>query len=94
MKPDKFLEYNYRWQQSFSRIYNRKREQVNKTGKTSLRAMNKEELTEFCWSIIQHYNVAVNRGDELQRQIDYLENLLIKTREQAGNIRTGEGEQY
>lgn len=94
MKPNKFLEYDYRWQQSFSRIYNRKREQVNKTGKTSLRAMKKDELTEFCWSIIQHYNVAVNRGDELQTQIDYLERLLFKTREQAGIIRTGEGEQF
>ena len=66
---------------------------MNKSGKTSLRAMNKDELLEFCWTVIQHYNVAVNRGDELQTQIDYLENLLIKTREQAGNIRTGEGEQ-
>jgi hypothetical protein len=90
---NKFDEYNYRWKQSFFRIYNRKREQVNKTGKTSLRAMKKDELTEFCWSIIQHYNVAVNRGDELQRQIDYLEKLIATIREQAGNIRTGEGEQ-
>ena len=66
---------------------------MNKTGKTSLRAMKKDELLEFCWTVIQHYNVAVNRGDELQRQIDYLEKLLTLTREQAGNIRTGEGEQ-
>ena len=67
---------------------------MNKTGKTSLRAMKKDELLEFCWSLVQHYNVAVNRGDELQTQIDYLERLLFKTREQANTIRTGEGEQY
>lgn len=66
---------------------------MNKTGKTSLRAMKKDELLEFCWMVIQHYNEATRRAYELQTQIDYLENLIIKTREQAGNIRTGEGEQ-
>ena len=93
-KPNRFLEYNYRWQHSFSRIYTEKREQVNRTGKASLRAMKKDELTEFCWSIILHYNVAVSRGDELQKQIDYLEKLIVTIREQAGIIRTGVGEQY
>jgi hypothetical protein len=66
---------------------------MRKSSLNTLKLMKKDELTEFCWSIIQHYNVAVNRGDELQRQIDYLEKLIATIREQAGNIRTGEGEQ-
>ena len=61
---------------------------MNKTGKTSLRAMNKTELIEFCWTLVQHYNVAVNRGDELQTQIDYLEKLIIGMRNHPTN--TGE----
>ena len=67
---------------------------MNKTGKTSLRAMKKDELLEFCWTVIQHYNEATRRADELQTQINHLERLLFKVREQAGNIRTGEGEQF
>ena len=67
---------------------------MNKTGKTSLRAMKKDELTEFCWTVIQHYNEATRRADELQTQINHLERLLFKVREQANTIRTGEGEQF
>jgi hypothetical protein len=63
-------------------------EMMNKTGKTSLRAMNKTELIEFCWTLVQHYNVAVNRGDELQTHIDYLEKLIIGMRNHPTN--TGE----
>ena len=59
---------------------------MNKTGKTSLHAMNKTELIEFCWTLVQHYNVAVNRGDELQTQIDYLEKLIINMRNHPTNI--------
>jgi hypothetical protein len=61
---------------------------MNKTGKTSLHAMSKTELTEFCWNLVQHYNVAVNRGDELQTQVDYLEKLIIGMRNHPTN--TGE----
>jgi hypothetical protein len=61
---------------------------MNKTGKTSLQAMSKTELTEFCWTLVQHYNVAVNRGDELQTQIDYLEKFIINMRNHPTN--TGE----
>jgi hypothetical protein len=37
---------------------------------------------------VQHYNVAVNRGDELQTQIDYLEKFIINMRNHPTN--TGE----
>jgi hypothetical protein len=50
--------------------------------------MNKTELIEFCWTLVQHYNVAVNRGDELQTQIDYLEKFIINMRNHPTN--TGE----
>ena len=67
---------------------------MNKSTKTALHAMRKSVLIDFTWNLIQHYNEATRRADELQTQIDYLERLLFKTREQANTIRTGEGEQY
>jgi hypothetical protein len=67
---------------------------MNKATRTSLHAMRKSELIDFTWNIIQHYNEATRRADELQTQIEHLERLLFKVREQAGNIRTGVGEQY
>lgn len=70
---------------------------MNKATKTSLHAMRKSELIDFTWNLIQHYNEAVENGNALQAQVErdiaFLERLLSKVREQAGNIRTGEGEQ-
>jgi hypothetical protein len=66
---------------------------MNKATRTSLHAMRKSELIDFTWNLIQHYNEALRRSDDLEMMKDYLERLLLKTREQAGNIRTGEGEQ-
>jgi len=66
----------------------------NNTGKSALHSMKKDELLDFAWDLIESYNMAINLGNELQNQVEYLENLLIKTREQAGIIRTGEGEQF
>jgi len=66
---------------------------MNKATRTSLHAMRKSELIDFTWNLIQHYNEALRRSDDLQMMKDYLERMLLKTREQAGNIRTGEGEQ-
>jgi prefoldin subunit 5 len=67
---------------------------MNKSTKTALHAMRKAELIDFTWNLIQHYNEATRRADELQTQIEHLERLLFKVREQANTIRTGEGEQY
>lgn len=67
---------------------------MNKATRTSLHAMRKAELIDFTWNIIQHYNESTRRVEDLQMMKDHLERLLLKTREQAGNIRTGEGEQY
>lgn len=70
---------------------------MNKATRTSLHAMRKSELIDFTWDLIQHYNEAIRNADALQAQVErdiaFLERLLLKTREQAGNIRTGEGEQ-
>ena len=66
---------------------------MNKATRTSLHAMRKSELIDFTWNIIQHYNAATMRVEDLEMMKDNLERLLLKTREQAGNIRTGEGEQ-
>ena len=70
---------------------------MNKATRTSLHAMRKSELIDFTWDLIQHYNEAIRNADALQAQVErdiaFLERLLSKTREQAGNIRTGEGEQ-
>ncbi len=66
---------------------------MNKATRTSLHAMRKSELIDFTWNIIQHYNESTRRVEDLEMMKDHLERLLLKTREQAGNIRTGEGEQ-
>lgn len=67
---------------------------MNKATRTSLHAMRKSELIDFTWNLIQHYNEATRRVEDLQMMKDSLEVVLLKTREQAGNIRTGVGEQY
>ena len=67
---------------------------MNKSTKTALHAMRKVELIDFTWNLVQHYNEATRRADELQTQINHLERLLFKVREQANTIRTGEGEQF
>ena len=67
---------------------------MNKATRTSLHAMRKSELIDFTWNIIQHYNEATRRVEDLEMMKDQLERLLLKTREQAGIIRTGVGEQY
>jgi hypothetical protein len=66
---------------------------MNKATRTSLHAMRKSELIDFTWNLIQHYNEATRRVEDLQMMKDHLEIMLLKTREQAGNIRTGIGEQ-
>ena len=66
---------------------------MNKATRTSLHAMRKSELIDFTWNLIRHYNEATRRVEDLQMMKDHLEIMLLKTREQAGNIRTGEGEQ-
>lgn len=67
---------------------------MNRATRTSLHAMRKSELIDFTWMLIQHYNESTRRVDDLEMMKDNLERLLLKTREQAGNIRTGIGEQY
>ena len=67
---------------------------MNKATRTSLHAMRKSELIDFTWNLIQHYNEATRRVEDLQMMKDHLERLLLMTREQANTIRTGEGEQY
>ena len=66
---------------------------MNKATRTSLHAMRKSELIDFTWNLIHHYNEALRRSDDLQMMKDHLEIMLLKTREQAGIIRTGIGEQ-
>ena len=66
---------------------------MNKSTRTSLHAMRKNELVEFAFLLVRHYNELCRRVDDLEMMKDHYERLLIKTREQAGNIRTGEGEQ-
>lgn len=67
---------------------------MNKATRTSLHAMRKSELIDFTWNIIQHYNESTRRVEDLEMMKDTLERLLLRTREQAGIIRTGVGEQY
>jgi len=67
---------------------------MNKATRTSLHAMRKSELIDFTWNLIRHYNEATRRVEDLEMMKDNLERLLLKTREQAGTIRTGVGEQY
>lgn len=67
---------------------------MNKATRTSLHAMRKSELIDFTWNLIQHYNEATRRVEDLQMMKDSLEVVLLKTREQVGDIRTGVGEQY
>lgn len=66
---------------------------MNKATRTSLHAMRKSELIDFTWNLIRHYNEATRRVEDLQMMKDHLERLLLMTREQAGIIRTGIGEQ-
>jgi hypothetical protein len=39
---------------------------VNKSTKTSLRQMRKDELVEFTWNLVQHYNVMSKDNDYLR----------------------------
>ena len=39
---------------------------MNKSTKTSLRQMRKDELVEFTWNLIQHYNVMSKDNDYLR----------------------------
>jgi hypothetical protein len=55
--------------------------------------MRKSELVDFAWQLKEEYNELLRRVEDLQMMKDHLERLLLMTREQAGNIRTGEGEQ-
>jgi hypothetical protein len=48
--------------------------------------MSKSDLVDFAWQLKNDYN-------ELRSLFEYQEKLLVLTREQAGNIRTGIGEQ-
>lgn len=45
---------------------------MNKSTKTSLRQMRKDELVEFTWNLIQHYNV-------MSKDNDYLRSFVNKT---------------
>ena len=45
---------------------------VNKSTKTSLRQMRKDELVEFTWNLVQHYNV-------MSKDNDYLRSFVNKT---------------
>lgn len=57
-----------------------------KLTKTAYHNMSKSDLVDFAWQLKNDYN-------ELRSLFEYQEKLLVLTREQAGNIRTGEGEQ-
>ena len=48
---------------------------MNKTSKTALYAMKKDELVEFAWNMVNSYN-------ESQRERIYLESIIIKQGEQ------------
>ena len=61
--------------------------------KTAYHNMRKSELVDFAWQLKEEYNELLRRVEDLQMMKDHLERLLLMTREQAGNIRTGEGEQ-
>lgn len=39
---------------------------VNKSTKTALRQMRKDELVEFTWNLVQHYNVMSKDNDYLR----------------------------
>ena len=52
----------------------------------TLEMMSKEQLTDYCCWVIRSYNVVRNSLDRLEYERDII-------REQAGNIRTGIGEQ-
>jgi hypothetical protein len=45
---------------------------MNKSTKTALRQMRKDELVEFTWNLIQHYNV-------MSKDNDYLRSFVNKT---------------
>jgi hypothetical protein len=45
---------------------------MNKSTKTSLRQMRKDELVEFTWNLVQHYNV-------MSKDNDYLRSFVNKT---------------
>lgn len=49
---------------------------MNKSTKTSLRQMRKDELVEFTWNLVQHYNEATRRVEDLQMMKDTLEVIL------------------
>ena len=51
---------------------------MNKSTKTSLRQMRKDELVEFTWNLVQHYNEATRRIEDLQMMKDALEVILHK----------------
>lgn len=51
---------------------------MNKSTKTSLRQMRKDELVEFTWNLVQHYNEATRRIEDLQMMKDSLEVILYK----------------
>lgn len=57
-----------------------------KLTKTAYHNMSKSELVDFAWQLKNDYN-------ELRSLFEYQEKLLVLTREQAGIIRTGIGEQ-
>jgi hypothetical protein len=44
--------------------------------KTALRQMRKDELVEFTWNLVQHYNEATRRIEDLQMMKDSLEVIL------------------
>lgn len=45
---------------------------MNKSTKTALRQMRKDELVEFTWNLVQHYNV-------MSKDNDYLRSFVNKT---------------
>ena len=49
---------------------------MNKSTKTALRQMRKDELVEFTWNLVQHYNEATRRIEDLQMMKDTLEVIL------------------
>ena len=49
---------------------------MNKSTKTSLRQMHKDELVEFTWNLVQHHNEATRRIEDLQMMKDNLEVIL------------------
>ena len=65
-----------------------------KLTKRAYHNMRKSELVDFAWQLKEEYNELLRRVEDLQMMKDHLERLLLMTREQAGIIRTGVGEQY